>query len=72
MSTFGAWLRHAGERNRGGLSAPIGALIGGLRGDQIGLRPATFVGAIGGLLAVYWVRFTPVRQFWKQAAQAPS
>jgi MFS family permease len=40
---------------------PIGALIGGLLGDQIGLRPTMLVGGIGTTLAVAWVLFSPVR-----------
>jgi MFS family permease len=40
---------------------PIGALLGGFLGQFIGLRPTLLVGAIGSLLAVLWVYFSPVR-----------
>jgi MFS family permease len=40
---------------------PIGALIGGLLGDQIGLRSTMLVGAVGSMLAIGWVLFSPVR-----------
>ena len=49
---------------------PIGALIGGLLGDQIGLRQTMLVGAIGGLFAVCWVLFSPVRALRHEAATA--
>jgi MFS family permease len=45
----------------GGAAVRIGALIGGLLGDQIGLRSTMLVGAIGTLFAVCWVFFSPVR-----------
>jgi MFS family permease len=40
---------------------PIGALIGGLLGDQIGLRATMLVGGVGTLFAVFWIFFSPVR-----------
>ncbi len=49
---------------------PIGALLGGLLGDQIGLRPTMLVGGIGCLFAVCWVFFSPVRTLRREAAQA--
>lgn len=49
---------------------PIGALLGGLLGEQIGLRPAMLVGGIGTLFAVGWVLFSPVRGLREQGATA--
>lgn len=40
---------------------PLGSLIGGALGVQIGLRPTLFVGALGSLLSVLWLLFSPVR-----------
>ena len=40
---------------------PIGTLIGGALAATIGLREAIWVGAIGGLTAVLWLVFSPVR-----------
>jgi MFS family permease len=40
---------------------PIGALIGGVLGTHIGLRPTLLVGGFGSLLTVLWVFFSPVR-----------
>jgi len=48
---------------------PIGALIGGLLGDQIGLRPTMLVGGIGALFAVVWLLASPVRSLRGQPAQ---
>jgi MFS family permease len=45
---------------------PIGSLIGGYLGDQIGLRPTLWVAAIGSLLPFLWVLFSPVRQIMVQ------
>lgn len=40
---------------------PLGALIGGLLGEWMGLRPTLFLAAGGELLAVVWLLFSPVR-----------
>lgn len=48
---------------------PIGALIGGLLGDQIGLRPTMLVGGVGSALAFCWVLFSPVRSLREQEAK---
>jgi predicted MFS family arabinose efflux permease len=50
---------------------PIGAVIGGLLGDQIGLRPTMLVGAIGATLAIGWVLFSPVRTLRTESEAAP-
>ena len=39
---------------------PIGALIGGLLGEAIGLRPTLFVSAAGEMAGIIWLLFTPV------------
>jgi hypothetical protein len=50
---------------------PIDALIGGLPGDQIGLRPTMDVSAPGSMLAVSWVRSWPVRQCTSRRQRRP-
>jgi len=40
---------------------PVGALIGGLLGESLGVRQAMWVGALGELLAVLPVLFSPLR-----------
>jgi len=47
---------------------PLGALLGGVLGAQIGLRPTLAVSVIGGLLAPLWVLFSPVRSLREQPA----
>jgi len=39
---------------------PIGSLLGGLLGDVVGLRTTLLIGALGTLLALAWVAFSPV------------
>jgi predicted MFS family arabinose efflux permease len=39
---------------------PLGALLGGLLGEAIGLRGALLVGGLGGLLAIAWIQLSPV------------
>jgi MFS family permease len=45
-----------------------GALIGGILGDTIGLRPTLLVGALGTMLAALWVLFSPLRRLRSQPA----
>ncbi|GAK00678.1 hypothetical protein [Geomicrobium sp. JCM 19055] len=40
--------------------APLGALLGGVLGTALGLRMTLFIGAIGTMIAVLWVLFSPV------------
>lgn len=40
---------------------PLGALVGGLLGEWIGLRTTLLLAAIGELMAVVWLLFSPVR-----------
>ncbi len=40
---------------------PVGALLGGVLGTTLGLRPTLLVGGAGSLLAVLWVWWSPVR-----------
>lgn len=40
---------------------PIGALVGGLLGERLGLRPTLLLAASGELLAVVWLLISPVR-----------
>lgn len=41
---------------------PIGALLGGLLAEQVGLRPTLVAGGCGMLLAFFWLWFSPVRE----------
>jgi MFS family permease len=49
---------------------PIGALIGGALGQTIGIYPTIVISACGGLLAVLWVLFSPLRSLKQQPAPA--
>ena len=40
---------------------PFGALVGGLLGSAIGLRPTLLLAAVGVLLAFVWIAASPVR-----------
>ncbi|MEU4475504.1 MFS transporter [Micromonospora sp. NPDC023888] len=40
---------------------PLGALVGGVLGTTIGLRPTLVVAGLGGVLAVLWLLASPVR-----------
>lgn len=51
---------------------PIGALVGGLLGDAIDLRPTLLLGAVGTTLAFLWVFFSPVRALREQPASVPT
>jgi MFS family permease len=42
--------------------APLGALLGGVLGEALGLRPTLLVGALGGLLPVVWLWRSPLRR----------
>lgn len=39
---------------------PVGALIGGVLGEAIGLRPTLFISSAGEMAGVIWLLFTPV------------
>lgn len=41
--------------------APLGALLGGWLGEQLGLRAVISIAALGVLLSVLWLYFSPVR-----------
>jgi Na+/melibiose symporter-like transporter len=41
-------------------SRPVGALVGGLLGTTIGLRPTLFVAAVGGTLGALWLLLSPI------------
>jgi predicted MFS family arabinose efflux permease len=51
----------AGMQFIGSGSLPLGALIGGVLGEHIGLRATFLVGCGGLFLAALWVYFSPVR-----------
>jgi MFS family permease len=39
---------------------PVGAVVGGLLADLIGVRPTLLIGGLGGALAVVWLLGTPL------------
>ncbi len=39
---------------------PVGALVGGVLGTALGLRPTLLVAAVGGTLSVLWLLWSPV------------
>jgi predicted MFS family arabinose efflux permease len=39
---------------------PIGALLGGALGTVLGLQTAIWIGALGALLGVVWLAFSPI------------
>ncbi len=41
---------------------PVGSLLGGTLGELLGLYPAIVIAAVGGLLAIPWIFFSPVRR----------
>jgi predicted MFS family arabinose efflux permease len=50
---------------------PVGGLIGGALGTAFGLRPTLWVSALGGLLAVAWLVWSPLRQTREAARPEP-
>jgi MFS family permease len=55
----------AGMQLIGSGTLPLGALIGGVLGEHIGLRATFLVGCGGLFLAVLWIYFSPVRSLRK-------
>lgn len=54
---------------------PIGALIGGVLGQKLGLRPTLWVGAVGGVSAIGWLLASPLvgmRDFPTEPLTTPS
>jgi MFS family permease len=54
---------------------PIGALIGGVFGQKVGLRPTLWVGAVGGVSAIGWLLASPLvgmRDFPTEPPTTPS
>ncbi len=56
---------NASERFLTGIIFPVGALLGGLLGQTIGLRAAITLGLLIGALATLWLVFSPVRTLEK-------
>jgi MFS family permease len=52
---------HAADAVLGNGLGPLGALIGGLIGEMLGLRSAVVLGVLGTFLALPWIVFTSVR-----------
>ncbi|MBM7489093.1 MFS family permease [Micromonospora luteifusca] len=44
---------------------PVGALLGGVLGTALGVRPALWIATLGALLGVFWVAFSPLRTMRK-------
>jgi MFS family permease len=42
---------------------PVGALLGGLLGSMIGMRPALWIATVGGALAFCWLLPSPLPRF---------
>ena len=49
---------------------PLGSLVGGALGQLIGVHTTLAIGAVGGLLSVIWVFFSPVRGLTHPTDQA--
>jgi len=49
---------------------PIGALVGGILGEVIGVRQAVFISVLGSLFASLWLVFSPVRRLRAQSSLA--
>jgi MFS family permease len=48
---------------------PVGALLGGLMGETLGLRPTLVIAALGELAALTWLLLSPVRLLREAAVQ---
>jgi predicted MFS family arabinose efflux permease len=48
---------------------PIGALLGGALGTVLGLQAAIWIGALGALLGVVWLVFSPIPRL-REVAEA--
>lgn len=51
---------------------PAGALIGGVLGDWLGLRPTLFLAATGGVLCALWLVNSPIRRLRSLEELAPT
>jgi predicted MFS family arabinose efflux permease len=51
---------------------PVGALLGGVLGETLGLRPTMLLMAVCSLLAPLWVVCSPVRHLRQQPAPVPA
>jgi predicted MFS family arabinose efflux permease len=49
---------------------PLGAVLGGVLGEIIGLRPTLLIGALGATLAVFPAFFSPLRTMRELPAEA--
>jgi len=47
---------------------PLGAVLGGLLGTSLGLRPTLWISAVGALLASLWLVFSPIADTRRAAA----
>jgi MFS family permease len=52
-------------------TVPLGALLGGVLGSALGLRPTLFVGAIGVFASALWIVFSPIRGL-REMPKAPA
>jgi hypothetical protein len=50
---------------------PLGGLIGGVLGEALGVRPAMWIGAIGGLFSFLPVFLSPMRRMRELPAHQP-
>ncbi|PWT73413.1 MAG: MFS transporter [Chloroflexi bacterium] len=62
----------AGMQFIGTGSLPLGALIGGVLGEYIGLRATFLAGSCGLFLAALWIYFSPVRSLRIPTSEEPS
>ena len=51
-----------------GAAVPAGALLGGWLGEAVGLRTALLIAAVGEILSVAWLLFSPVRSLREPGA----